>query len=93
MAPSSSFVSQQKRAIFPTVRKKKEYHSICAPATQFFNSLNDELGKVKKCADTDCGWLFLDMSRNRSRRWCDMKSCGNRAKARRYYKRKQNVRS
>ena len=31
-----------------------------------------------------CSWLFLDMSKNRSRRWCDMKVCGNRAKARRF---------
>lgn len=46
----------------------------------------DELDRVKECADDrGCGWLFLDMSRNRSRQWCDMKSCGNRAKARRHY--------
>jgi predicted RNA-binding Zn ribbon-like protein len=31
--------------------------------------------------------MFLDLSRNHSRRWCDMTSCGNRAKARRYYTR------
>ena len=48
---------------------------------------SDELMRVKKCADDrGCGWLFLDSSRNRSRRWCDMKDCGNRAKARRFYK-------
>ena len=51
--------------------------------------ISDELNKVKKCADAACGWLFLDISRNRSRRWCDMKDCGNRAKATRFYKRKQ----
>jgi len=33
----------------------------------------------------ECGWLFLDESRNGSRRWCTMKDCGNRAKARRHY--------
>lgn len=44
------------------------------------------LGRVRRCADQDCGWLFLDRSRNRSRRWCDMKDCGNRAKARRHYR-------
>ena len=37
--------------------------------------------------DDNCGWLFLDTSRNGSRRWCDMSTCGNRAKARRYYRR------
>ncbi|MCL4825828.1 MAG: CGNR zinc finger domain-containing protein [Caldilinea sp.] len=34
-----------------------------------------------------CGWLFFDASRNRSRRWCSMEDCGNRAKARLHYKR------
>ncbi len=44
------------------------------------------LDRVRECADTvdGCGWLFIDTSRNRSRQWCDMKSCGNRAKARRF---------
>ncbi len=39
---------------------------------------------VRICGAEDCGWLFLDTSKNHSRRWCNMKSCGNRAKARRY---------
>lgn len=51
---------------------------------------SDELDRVKICADDrGCGWIFLDRSKNRSRRWCDMKDCGNRAKARRFYERKQ----
>lgn len=49
--------------------------------------LDPMLDRVRKCAGTDCGWIFLDTSRNRSRRWCDMEDCGNRAKARRHYKR------
>ena len=51
--------------------------------------VSEELKKIKKCADPICGWLFLDISRNRSRRWCDMKDCGNRAKASRFYQKKQ----
>ena len=43
--------------------------------------------RVKKCADQYCSWLFYDNSRNLSRRWCDMKDCGNRAKFNRFYKR------
>lgn len=43
--------------------------------------------RVKECAADDCNWLFLDQSRNQSRRWCDMKVCGNRAKARRFSER------
>jgi predicted RNA-binding Zn ribbon-like protein len=42
---------------------------------------------VHECEAPDCDWLFLDRSRNHSRRWCDMKSCGNREKARRHYHR------
>lgn len=49
-----------------------------------------ELSKVRKCLGFPCGWLFMDTSRNQSRRWCDMKSCGNRAKARRHYHRKRH---
>jgi predicted RNA-binding Zn ribbon-like protein len=41
--------------------------------------------RLKVCAGAGCGWLFLDDSRNRSRRWCSMSDCGNRAKARRHY--------
>jgi len=53
---------------------------------------SEELDRVGHCADDRCGWLFLDTSRNRSRRWCSMEDCGNRAKARRYYERKRAVR-
>ncbi len=37
----------------------------------------------------NCGWLFVDRSKNRSRSWCDMAVCGNRAKASRHYRRKK----
>jgi predicted RNA-binding Zn ribbon-like protein len=47
-----------------------------------------DLAAVRECASGACRWLFLDRSRNRSRRWCDMKVCGNRAKARRHYRRR-----
>jgi predicted RNA-binding Zn ribbon-like protein len=50
---------------------------------------SDQLGRVRECASRDCSWLFIDTSRNRSRRWCDMADCGNRAKARRNYERKR----
>jgi predicted RNA-binding Zn ribbon-like protein len=39
---------------------------------------------IRACADPACRWLFLDTSKNHSRRWCDMKTCGNRMKARRF---------
>jgi predicted RNA-binding Zn ribbon-like protein len=51
--------------------------------------VSEDRAQVRKCAGTGCDWLFLDLSRNHSRRWCDMKSCGNRAKARRYYEKRR----
>jgi predicted RNA-binding Zn ribbon-like protein len=39
---------------------------------------------IKDCGDPACRWLFLDTSKNHTRRWCDMKTCGNRMKARRF---------
>lgn len=51
-----------------------------------------ELARVRECAGDTCGWLFMDLSRNRSRRWCDMQDCGNRAKARRHYQRRRVAR-
>lgn len=43
--------------------------------------------RLRQCGDRECGWFFLDTSRNRTRRWCSMKSCGNRNKARTFYRR------
>ncbi len=49
---------------------------------------SEERERVGQCADEGgCGWLFLDTSRNRSRRWCSMGDCGNRAKQRRHTQR------
>lgn len=49
-----------------------------------------DLKRIGECADDrGCGYLFYDTSRNHNRRWCSMDSCGNRAKARRYYKRQK----
>jgi len=43
--------------------------------------------RIHQCKSAACRWLFLDMSRNHSRCWCDMKICGNRMKARRFQRR------
>jgi predicted RNA-binding Zn ribbon-like protein len=43
---------------------------------------------VRMCGSETCRWLFHDTSKNHSRRWCDMKVCGNRMKARRFQKRR-----
>jgi len=41
---------------------------------------DDRIARLKMCPRDDCHWLFLDLSKNGSRRWCSMESCGNRAK-------------
>lgn len=46
-----------------------------------------DLVRVRRCGGEECGWLFLDESRNRSRQWCDMRDCGNLAKVRRFRER------
>ena len=66
------------RMLWPVVRS----------AADFLTS--DELDTVRVCASDSCNWLFLDTSKNHSRRWCNMKSCGNREKARRFYSQKKS---
>ena len=46
--------------------------------------------RVRECANDRCLWLFLDNSKNGSRRWCSMQACGNRAKAHRHYLRQKS---
>jgi predicted RNA-binding Zn ribbon-like protein len=46
-----------------------------------------ELARVRECEGRGCGWLFLDESRSRTRRWCSAAGCGNRERVRRYYAR------
>jgi predicted RNA-binding Zn ribbon-like protein len=58
---------------------------IAESAAQLLTS--KEVTKIRLCAAQTCAWLFLDESRNHSRRWCDMKVCGNRQKAKRHYQR------
>ena len=53
--------------------------------------LSSDAERVKDCGDPTCRWLFLDLSKNHTRRWCDMKTCGNRMKARRYQARLQET--
>jgi predicted RNA-binding Zn ribbon-like protein len=48
------------------------------------------LGRLRACGSETCRWLFLDTSKNHTRRWCDMKICGNRMKARRFHARRQS---
>lgn len=68
--------------------------SMLAPITRSAGDLltSDDLSRVRECDGDTCGWLFIDKSKNHSRRWCAMNDCGNRAKARRHYKRVRGMR-
>jgi predicted RNA-binding Zn ribbon-like protein len=46
-----------------------------------------DLIRLRQCAGPGCQWLFLDLSKNGSRRWCSMALCGSRMKSRRFYRR------
>src|SRR5260370_9619637 len=61
---------------------------IARSAADFLTS--DDLDTVRVCASDSCNWLFLDTSKTHSRRWCNIKSCGNREKAHRFYVRKKS---
>lgn len=44
----------------------------------------ESAGRVKSCPE--CGWFFVDATKNGNRRWCSMSTCGASAKSRRYYR-------
>lgn len=50
-----------------------------------------DAARLKRCAEHTCGWVFWDISKNRSRRWCSMKVCGNRNKSRSYASRQRQA--
>jgi len=58
---------------------------VCISAVDLLTS--PDLARVRQCSGENCGWMFLDNSRNHSRHWCDMQDCGNRAKVRRFRQR------
>ncbi len=57
-------------------------HQIAWEAVDLLEKQDPE--RIRVCDGPDCGWLFLDTSKNNRRRWCDMKVCGNVVKARRH---------
>ena len=55
---------------------------IAQSAAEFLSTA--DLSRLRECGGEECGWLFEDTSRNRSRQWCHMEDCGNLAKVRRF---------
>lgn len=68
------------------VRPSGLIYPIAYSATRLL--VEDCLCYVKECGAETCDWIFLDCSKSHRRRWCDMKTCGNRHKARKHYKKK-----
>lgn len=64
-------------------------HPIASAAADLLRS--DDLHRIKRCAQ--CPWLFVDRSKNHSRRWCSMKDCGTAVKMRAYSTRRAAMRS
>jgi predicted RNA-binding Zn ribbon-like protein len=66
--------------------------SLLAPALWSAGDLlaGQRLQRLRMCANQKCRWLFVDDSKSGTRRWCTMRTCGNRAKAHRHYLRKTN---
>lgn len=62
---------------------------IVRSASTFLTS--PDLAYLRECGDSNCRWMFVDRSKNHSRRWCDMKICGNRIKARKFYHRQRSA--
>jgi predicted RNA-binding Zn ribbon-like protein len=54
---------------------------------------SDAVDRIGRCSNGACGWVFLDRSRNRSRRWCSSTDCGNRDRAARHYARRRSTTS
>jgi predicted RNA-binding Zn ribbon-like protein len=68
-----------------------EFDSVLWPIARAAADLlaSDQLPYVRACFAKTCEWFFLDTSKNHHRRWCDMTSCGNRAKVRSFYARQK----
>jgi predicted RNA-binding Zn ribbon-like protein len=66
------------RVVWPVVRSAAELLT------------SGDLERVRQCARDGCDWLFVDLSKNQSRRWCSMDMCGSRVKSRRYYRRRKH---
>jgi predicted RNA-binding Zn ribbon-like protein len=70
---------------FDTPRLDRMLWPVALSAAAVFGS--DDVGLLKQCGGPNCGWLFLDTTRNHSRQWCQMADCGNLAKVRRFRQR------
>ena len=85
--PYRRLVERADTAVFEWTFRDAPATALCGPVAWQAAELltSGPLDRIKECSLPDgCGWLFLDTSRNRSRQWCNMKTCGNLAKVRRF---------
>jgi predicted RNA-binding Zn ribbon-like protein len=87
----AQLVHANRRFTWEWIEPESDLESMLWPVSRAAAELlnGEEIGYVRQCASETCSWLFLDKTKNHRRRWCDMKSCGNRDKARRYYQRQK----
>ena len=90
-AQHAQLVHSSRRLTWEWIEPEGSLDSMLWPVSRAAAELlvGEEIGYVRQCASETCSWLFLDKTKNHRRRWCDMKTCGNRDKARRYYQRQK----
>lgn len=89
-AEDNALLADLLSACATALRKAKADELAAATAHSVLQLIHgSDRSRMRIC--TNCGWLFLDRSKNRSRIWCDMAVCGNRRKASRHYKRKKET--
>jgi predicted RNA-binding Zn ribbon-like protein len=91
VAQHAQLVHANRRFTWEWIEPENNLDSMLWPVSRAAAELlsGKEIDYVRQCASETCSWLFLDKTKNHRRRWCDMKSCGNRDKARRYYQRQK----
>jgi predicted RNA-binding Zn ribbon-like protein len=68
-----------------TVPARRDWTWVMARIAASFGEMlaNHDVERVKICANSDCRWVFHDPTKARSKRWCNDRTCGNRARVRR----------
>lgn len=71
-----------------TIARQQPLETLIAASALSILADRREVSRLKMCPGVDCGWLFIDETKNARRRWCMMETCGNRAKSARHYARR-----
>jgi predicted RNA-binding Zn ribbon-like protein len=90
-AQHAQIVRVNRRFTWEWIDPENNLESVLWPISRAAAELlnGEEIGYVRQCASETCSVLFVDQTKNHRRRWCDMRICGSRDKARRYYLRRK----